>query len=474
MKKHLHFACLVLACSLFTCKRPDRDVPKTQPEPPVIDKVEAVVKVDTVKNMGWLKSVKVEGATEVIVDTVGKTVSITLPATFTKETLFLDLETYPGTIHEVNPWDNLSTRNHIVLSGFRGSSPTTFMVVGQNKPIGKTYTVFVECKGPLTASLTSDLMLLPSRQEPYSAVEASISFDSGIGTRPEKPGSDKELTAKLIDLGTSRPVQGRSAVSAIALWLSNTTPLGLASEYALELEYGEKKFVLPGRQKLKRADLLAYPYEISNLFKTLPRNQEILLSGGYFLSDLNYRVKVESAFHPSLWLSAKYRNPSMLAFTTPAELADGSYLVSLYEGESIVQAFNFNVSGDAKPKGIRSISTETMSCPPCTSRDVTLKNLSFLKGKPMFVAPFPAILGSFYGAFDPNQKLPDLELKNAQGKVVIKAKIRADGSYANATTQLYFGEYLIPTNLASGDYEARLLYDDSKNTIPFWSLIEIN
>ena len=476
MKRHLHFTYLILACSLFTCKRPDRDIPDTPPEPPKVDKVETGIKTDTVKNLGWLKGVKVEGATEVVVDTVGKTVSITLPPSFTKDTLFLDLETYPGAAHEPRSWDKLSTPNRVGISYFRGGGMIVFDVLRPNngQPTGKSYGVYVDCTGSLTASLTSGLMLHPSREAPYSSVQASLKLTSGIGTIPEKPGGTKRLTSKLIDLGSGRPVEGLYGEPVATFFLENTKPLNLAAEYALELEYGEKKFVFPGRQKLERAARSAYPYEFNDLFKTLPRNQEILLSGGYFLSDLNYRVKVESAFHPGLWLTAKYKNPSMLAFTLPSGTADGNYLISLYEGESLVQSFNFNVSSDAKAKGIRSISTETMSCPPCASRDVTLRNLSFQKGKPMFVSPFPAILGSFYGAFDPNQKLPDLELKNAQGKVIIKAKTRADGSYADATIQLYFGEYTIPTNLASGDYEARLLYEDSKNTIPFWTLIKIN
>ncbi|GHB53796.1 hypothetical protein [Persicitalea jodogahamensis] len=475
MKKHIHFTYLILACSLLTCKQPDRDIPKTRPQPPIIDKVDAVVKVDTVKNLGWLKSVKVEGATEVVMDTVEKTILVTLPPNFTADNLFIDLETHPGAVYEPNSWDKLSTPNRVEVGHFRGAEPIVFDVLRPNNghPIGKSYRVYVECTGPLTAVLTSDLMLHPSRAEPYSTVQASLELKSGVGTIPEKPGSTKRLTSKLINLGSGRPVQGLYGVPVRTFFIENTTPLNLAAEYTIELEYGEKRFVFPDIQKLKRAAPIAAPYELNNLFNALPRNQEILLSGGYFLANLNYRVKVESMFHPSQWLTAKYTNPSMLTFSLPSGMADGSYLISLYEGEYLVKSFVFNVSNDAKPKGIRSVWTESPSCVSCVLQDAPPRNLSIQKGKPVFIIPFPAILGSFYGAFDPNQRLPDLELKNGQANMVIKAKTRA-GSYADATIQLYYGEYTIPTNLASGDYEARLIYEDSKNTIPFWSHIRID
>ncbi|MPR34995.1 hypothetical protein [Salmonirosea aquatica] len=474
MKNILYLTCLGFTFLLFTCKKPDVDAVGKMEDLDEVAKIEGTSKVDSVKNLGWLKNVKVEGATEVAFDTVERTIAITLPATFTKDTLFLDFELYEGATLELNSWHKLITANRIELSHFRGNSPTTFMVLSQDKRVGKTYMIYVECTGPLNASLTSDLMLHPSRAEPYSSVQASLELNSGVGTIPEKPGSTKRLTSKLIDLGSGRPVQGMYGVPVRTFFLENTTPLNLASEYALELEYGEKKFVSPIRKKLVRATPIAAPYELNSLFQALPLNREILLDGGYFLSDLNYRIKVESDFHPSMWLAANYKNPSMLSFVLPSETADGSYLISLYEGESLVKSFIFNVSNAANTKGIRKILAESLDCPSRALREATPRNLTFQKGQAMYVDPFPAILGGFYASFDPNKKLPDLELKNGQRSVILKAKTRADGCYADGTVQLYYGEYMIPTSMAPGSYEARLVYPEDPKSVPFWTLITIH
>ena len=455
MKMMKYLICLSLTFLFFACHKAEDDVIEGK--------------------YGTLKNIQVAGATKVAFDKQAGIIQVTLPESYTKEFVYLDLDLYEGAKLELHPWDRLNSPTRAGFY-FRGSPPFYFTVTrGDELGSGaKTYIVYVEHLGPLHASLASEILLEPTRSEPYSYFHTFVDFESGVGTIPERPDNTKVVVPKILDSENKNVILGKYDDGIKQLVFFNKTALSLDSYYSLELEYGEKKFTFPNKRKLKRSAITSYLSDFNEMFQMVPKNKQVLLEGGYYLPDKNYTIKIENAFSNDVSLQAEYKNPSLLSFTVPEAIADGGYLASLYEEELLVKSFVFNITDDTDLKGIRKIATESLDCPSSALWYSTPRNLAFQKGQSMYVAPFPAISASYLAVFDEKKKLPDLELKNSRGRITLKAKTRADRCYADGTVLLYYGEYTIPANMAPGSYEARLVYPEGVNSMPFWTLININ
>jgi len=85
----------------------------------------------------------------------------------------------------------------------------------------------------------------------------------------------------------------------------------------------------------------------------------------------------------------------------------------------------------------------------------------------------PVTLGAMYSGFDTTIKLPDLQLKGSEQTVTIKADLKGDTSYGDATLILYYGRYDIPASLQPGLYEARLVYADKSESLRYWNKIQV-
>lgn len=447
MKKAFFLINIILIFLLFSCKKADVDA---------FD-----------RDRDFLKAVRVEGATKVEIDQEAGTILVTLPETYTKDFVYLYLDLFPGAALTLNFWDTLNAPGRVGFY-FKGSSPFNFTLAREDDlgSSAKSYKVYIEHLGTLRASLTSEMFL-----EPYGHIYTSVRFESGVGTIPERPGSTGVVVPRLTDSQSSGTISGTHDEGIKSLVFLNAPAPSLTSAYSLELTYGEKKFTLPARQKLRRVPVLANADNFDKKFSALPKNKEILFGGGYFLSGEPYRIELKSAFQNPVWLDLKYGNPSRLTFQIPASVNDGVYLISLYEKDSLLNSSIYTITDDHTKKGITQMWTEDMRCPMGTAR---MLSGNVQRGQTLFINPFPIILGNYSDSFDEDRPLPDLKLTGAENTVIINARTRGDLCYGDHSVPLYYGEYEIPSDMAPGAYEARLVHPENVESLSYWDFIRVN
>lgn len=450
MRKYFCLINIILIFLLFSCKKAEVDA---------FD-----------RDQDFLKDVRVEGAAKVEIDRETATIAITLPDTYTKDFVYLNLNLYDDAALVLYPQDQLNSPERVGFY-YKGSPPFDFTILRDDKlgSVAKSYKVFVEHQGPLRALLTSEVFLEPISAEPYSNLYTSVRFESGVGTIPEKPGSVKRVVPKLMDFQST--ISGTHDEGIKRLVFLNVNAPSLTSAYSLELAYGEKKFTLPARQKLKRMPVLANSDNFDRKFLPLPKDKEILLGGGYFLSGEPYRIQLKNALQAPIWLDLKYNNPSQLSFQIPAIVKDGVYLVNLYEKDSLLNSGIYTITDDSNKKAITQMWTESVKCP----FGLALMPIgSIQRGQSLYINPFPLILGNYLDGFNENKALPNLKLKGDKNTVTIKARTRADMCYGNYSIPMYYGEYEIPSDMAPGAYEARLVYPDNVESLSYWDFIKVN
>jgi hypothetical protein len=463
MKIGLFLGLLCLGIAFQACKK--SEVQKEQPifELPNPENPE--------EGKNYLKTVAVKGGGKATWDTLTNIIQVVLPESYTDNLMSLDLTFHDGAGLQT-PQEYLYIDKNNLGFIFKGAKPIEF---GVSKKIGdrtflKYYKVYVEHQGKLSAELLSPLEMQTIYEESKSVVYAAIRLISGVGTIPEYPDDSKKLIGGLSDLGKNIRTTGSAYASHVEF--PNAQPLISSTSLSVSLTYGDKTFTFPNTYQPVRANVTA----TMHTFSFFAKNKEIEISGGYFINGINYRVKVENAFTKEpMWVNAKFKTPAILNFEIPGTVANGDYLFGIYEGEHLLTSTNFLVSEENVPiKGIGKIWTEKTEAPSGDILYKDSKRVSLNREQVFYADPKPWILGGYLGVFDPNRKMPDLELKNNDRTIIIPSKTKGDMAYGDASIPLYYCEYKLPAEVSSGDYEARMVYENGEKSAPWWALIKVN
>ncbi|REA62091.1 hypothetical protein DSL64_10580 [Dyadobacter luteus] len=422
-----------------------------------------------VKHEDFLKSVNVKGATKVTWGTNSNIIQVVLPESYTDSIVSLDLTYYDGAKLVLQAPD-VNNTEHKVGFKFRGASPQNFRVSRTKTESSKSYWVYVEHLGKLSAELLTSLELQAIPKKSGSAISAKMRLLSGVGTIPEKPEDPKALISGLTDQGKNVSVAGLAYAGQLDF--PNVQSLTTSSKLSVSLTYGNKTFTFPDAYQPVRSGIWA---NISGILP-LTKNNEIEVDGGYFLNGNNYRIKLENDFlEQSVWLDAHVKTPSTLTFKIPSRVADQDYIFTVYEGEILLLRRNFLVSDESKSiKGIGRIWTETLEFPTQVVFNKNPEKIIVKKGQVFYADPKPWIFGGKHGEGSADKKMPDLELKMGDKVVVIPAKLRVDNSYGQGSAPLYYCEYKLPADVVSGNYEARMIYENGERSAPWWALVKVN
>jgi hypothetical protein len=445
--------CYALFWAMVNCKGPNLTEPLSDP--------------------GIIDHIEVKGALSAQIDREAGTIQIVLPESYIDDVVYIDLTLPNGVILNLHPMEPLNSKNQVGFE-FKGKSPYNFVVISQNQPVSfsKSYKVFVEHQGPLTARLISPILLYPLSVDPYSYLTATFQINSGLGTIPERPDSNLKLLSKLRDTSDQSILNGQHDPHISTSSFRPTGGINRLSRFRLELAYGQKSFIFPLSPPLRRIALVANA-DYDRKFVPLPKQKEIELQGGYFQKESKYRVKLVNDLEQSeTWIDASFRNPGALTFSIPEKVMDGDYLFNLYESDSLIVKSKYVVSNQVDQSGLGQVWTENLSCPSSTVffKDPSKVNLS--KGQLFYVNPFPLIYDDTKVGVDEHKKLPDLELKSGNQTFILPSKSFADNCYGDSGTLMYFAAYNIPDEIPSGAYEARLITDQVKS-LPFWTYFNV-
>lgn len=425
---------------------------------------------ETLKENSFLRSIKVAGAREVTIDTARNYIQIILPEAYTNDIIDLQLNAAPGAELVLNSWTPLYSPGHVKYH-FRATYPENFTITNKSNNQTKSYKVFVEQEGPLTAELLSDLDIRIGGANTATGV-ANIRFKSGVGSLPARPDASQQILPFLKNSSKNANVKGYFDNGLGQIYFEDIFSLMETEGTVLSIEYGEKAFSFPEKLKLKRGKVVLYVVQPDRLFRVFQTGKSITFDGGIFLNAQKYSLKLHNdASSPEVTLPATVTDLSTLKTQFPATIPDGQYKVSFFENTQLITEASIVIARDSTVKAIGQMWTGG----PGLQWDEIWKSLpiAISRGQELFANPFPAIIDASSKPFDDKKKIPDLALK-LNGKVtVLKGAVKEDTKYADNSIRIYYGAYRIPADLPPGQYEARMVLDNKQYSLPYWSRVEI-
>lgn len=418
----------------------------------------------------FLRSIKVDGARKVAIDTTRNYIQIILPETFTSDIVDIELDVTPGSELVLNPWTPLYTPEHVKCY-FKGLPPENFTILRKAQNRTKSYKVFIQHEGPLSAELTSNLDLYISGMNNAESV-ARIRMKSGLGSIPETPDVVEKLIPFLKNSSQNASAEGIFDDGLSTIYFDNIFSLMEVEGTVLSLEYGEKTFQFPQKLKLKRAPAVLYVVQPDLLFRVFQIGKRTAFDGGIFLDSQKYTLKLRNDPKSlNTTLPATVINISTLETQFPASLPDGQYKVEFFENTQLLKQAAIVIARDSTVKAIGQMWAGGTGIP--WNEISNSQPVVITRGQELFANPFPGIVDASTLPFDDKKKVPDLALK-INGKVtILKATVKGDPRYADNSIRIYYGAYRIPENLPTGRYEATMVTGTSQYSLPFWSMIEI-
>jgi len=410
---------------------------------------------------GFIQTMQISGAQEINYDSALHAYSVTLPESYTKDYITINLSLYPkAKVFFSSPESS---------DFYFRAMPNAEFTVNDAKGLSQNFKLYVKHLAPfsVTASPANSL-----RSDINGNCSVAISKISGIGTIPESPGSDKELKIILKDEASGEVIKGNYYLPAV--YFNNINRFLTSEGISVEMHYGDKTVTLYNKLKFSKVrsvvNSIGDPY-VS--FSPTAINDKLHVNGSGFAKTNRYSAKFENDFNAPVTVDATFENSNSLSLVLPANIVKGSYSLSFYENNELLNRFSKVISSDKNEKAIGQMWKSQSNYPTTTQDFYASEKLTVEKGMPLYANPFPVKMSSSNLAFDKTVKLPALQLKNSSQTIIINPVLKGDNSYADGTTIVYYGRYDIPTSLSSGFYEARMIYEDKSESLPYWNKIEI-
>ena len=297
-----------------------------------------------------------------------------------------------------------------------------------------------------------------------------------MGSIPDTPGGTKAISFELKDLATGQRAGGiNHEVFPFEFTVAPVSKFVSSSKMQLTMRYGEKTFQFPDISKLEKTATSGRVYWYDKHLKNLTYSKPVIVLGGAFLPEYQYQVALSNdRMATPRTINAKIKSFNQLVFDIPAEVPEDQYVINVYQGSDLAGISTEAISRDSLKLSVARIWTEHSDCPFNSVIFGNVGKTRLKQGQLLYAMPFPAITSYRFGdPIDPNKPLPSLQLKSGNTTILLKAKVQADQCYADGTRYLYYGAYQLPTEIASGKYEARFISDKNEASLPYWSLIEI-
>lgn len=450
MKKSPGFLFL-LAILLVNCKK-DSDFVGFAPKPePAVE-----VKIDAAY---FLKAFHVTGAREIKFDSVSNSFMVSLPDNYNAEKAEVKLSLKPDAFLASSS-NQKPIPDSIIHYAYKGTSPLTFQLTDKKEKYMMHFMVYFNFSG------TPDIKLL-QKEIPINAsgIKLPLVFNTKVGSIPASPVQPGPLV-KFINRKTGFVTESSLYEEGAALFPESAENLISDDPIALEIKfYNQNPVVFEGIKFLR-----ALPQ--GQIYTTYPTGytykDTVRVTGGYFVPNENYTIKISNAVMPTpLTTAMKFNSTNTLTLDKlPATLPEGSYLLSFFEKDKLIGKGSAYIS-DKQANFLETIWKGELY----RNQERNVNPLSFSRGEVFHAKSIPLEYGTYNTNFDIN-KLPRLRLKSPTKTVDLAPEMDVF-HWGLAGISYSLGKYTIPADLASGDYVVTAVYADQSESKPYWSKLQV-
>jgi len=195
----------------------------------------------------YLREVTVAGAQEVTLNNDQNFIQITLPETYTNDSIELRLNFHEGSGLS-QTMSIPGTYGERVSLPYKGQPAGGLLIWRKKDSSSKIYHIYVEHLGPLRAELAADtLCILGNLQGSdlgnFVVLNNSIKIISGMGTSPSRPGLGESLVTIFDSLSN---IKSTGRFSQRVLYMSADTSIVSGKRVSLTLTCDAKSFAFPG------------------------------------------------------------------------------------------------------------------------------------------------------------------------------------------------------------------------------------
>jgi hypothetical protein len=449
-----------------------------RPKEEVIIPVKENIEVKNPSKINYLKTIKVEGASEVVVDDSLGTIQVKLPADYSSTSISVSLVLHSNAyLRQVNGFTGTqfkpdSSTQSTFKVRYAGDFPIEFVTQILSGFSNKSYKIYVEHLGrPMAKIVYSDYYV-------SNYFSANFRLDSllGIGTIPSNPENSIKylgLLRKTNAVNSDTCILSVGVYAYLPLKLEKYIPFE-NQLFTFEIVKGNQRTIIKEDISFNRQKTFSYGgrYRTSN-----SKTFMIYGFGGYFSFSDRYIIKLSNEFSPTIFeveAEVDKTNYKNLIIKFPSSFPKGSYLFDLYEnGKKISDKGMVSVSENASEKSILKLWRKRGTYSEYYDyfiEPTEIEKKSFSRGDTLSLMPLPTII---YSSTLQKENIPELKLTN-NNRIIVLQPIPVRVSWTVALTSFHGFYYVLPKDLESGLYEGLLLYHNGEESLRYWNKIEIN
>jgi hypothetical protein len=459
MKKFLYLTLLLSIGFLTQCKKNSDIVvlpgpgTGTKPDPEV--EVPPLIKADE-----FLKMLSVTGAEKVVFDSVRNFYMVSLPDSYDESKAEVKLSLQKNIVL----WDSTATsitKDSVIRYSYKGTAPLAFKLSDNPEKSWLYFTVFFNFSGIPKVELLS-------KEIPMDVTGSilPLRFVAKVGSIPASP-DHFETVVKVTNRKTGFTAESFLYAGGYYVNFPESEKLITNDPFSLEINlYNQKPVVFEGVKFIRGIPKL----NLGLAYKFIYNKQDTIKgAGGFFIPNAKYSATFTNDYISApVKAGVRFNDASKLTIDQiPANLPEGSYLVTVYEEEKLLGKSAILVS-PTEVNYIESIWKGSIN----SAQDRNVSKLSYIKGDTFFAKSTPLTYG--YGNatnLDPKQ-LSTIRLKNAEKSYNLKPEL-AIYYWAIAGVSYGVGKYTITADIAPGSYEVTALSSDGKETKPYWSKLQV-
>lgn len=449
--KKLLYVFIMSVCLLIGCKKDSRVLEiAPQPGPTAEGKMIAATEL--------LKGLRVKGSEKITFDSLHNAYLVSFPQTYNASQAEVTFSMKPGV--RLRYETNDLTTDSVINYNFQRTSPLYLSLQDlADNDFSNPYIYF-------NFSGTPDIELLQKEIAVNAdAIKLPFKFNVKEGSSPAAPDFNGPFV-KVTDKKTGLSEEATFYVEDPSIYLANTLELTTNAPLTFEIKFFNQNPVVFEGIRFKRAlptvrAFTYFPFQYT-------RQDTIKAMGGFFLPTEKYTMTISGVSLPApVTLPVRMHDVhTLMRDKIPANLPDGSYLLSFYEKDQLLGKGAVHL-GKADEKSLESIWKGDLN----QSLDRNVEQLSFSKGDVFYAKPSPLMFTYPRVNFDVNH-LPRLRLKSAEKTIDLVPEL-AVYNWGAAGVNFAVGKYTIPANMPSGDYIVTGIYPDKTVSKPYWSSIKV-
>ena len=404
-----------------------------------------------------LRGVKVTGAENIIFDSLHNAYLVSFPQTFDAQLAEVTLSLRPGVLVMYDA--NEPTPDSTISYKFQRTSPLSFQLQKADNDFSVPHIYFNFSGTPKIELLQKEIAVNAT------GIKLPFRFDVKEGSSPASYDFDGPFIT-ITNRKTGLIEKANFYAEDPRVYLTNAAALATGEPLSIEFTFFNQKPVAFEGIRFTRATPVVgnfsyYPFQYA-------RQDTIKASGGFFLPTQKYTVAFSNASmpFPKTFPVRVNDNQSLMLDKIPANLPDGSYLLSYFENDKLLGKASFELA-KKDTKSLESIWKGDLS----NSLDRNVEQLSVSKGDEFYVKPTPLMFTTPGVTFEADH-LPRLRLKSAEKTIILVPEV-AVYSWAMAGVTIALGKYTVPADLPSGEYIITGIYPDKTETKPYWSSIKV-